>query len=39
MALSRRPWLFAGAGCGGARAAAKYAVIGTAKVNDVDPQA
>ena len=32
-------WLFAGSDRGGARAAAMYTLIGTAKLNDVDPQA
>ena len=37
--LGRKSWLFAGSDRGGARAAAMYTVIGTAKLNDVDPQA
>ena len=39
IALGRRSWLFAGSDRGGARAAAMYTLIGTAKLNDVDPQA
>ena len=39
MALGRRPWLFAGPDRSGDRAAAMYTLIGTAKLNDVDPQA
>ena len=39
IALGRRSWLFAGSERGGARAAAMYTLIGTAKLNDVDPQA
>ena len=37
--LGRKSWLFAGSDRGGARAAAMYTLIGTAKLNDVDPQA
>ncbi|MXY40952.1 MAG: IS66 family transposase [Rhodospirillaceae bacterium] len=37
--LGRRSWLFAGSDRGGVRAAAMYTLIGTAKLNDVDPQA
>ncbi len=39
IALGRKSWLFAGSDRGGARAAAMYTLIGTAKLNDVDPQA
>ena len=39
LALGRRSWLFAGSNRGGLRAAAMYTLIGTAKLNDVDPQA
>jgi hypothetical protein len=38
-ALGRRAWLFAGSEQGGHRAAAVYTLIGTAKLNGVDPQA
>ena len=37
--LGRRAWLFAGSDRGGVRAAVMYTLIGTAKLNDVDPQA
>ena len=39
VALGRKSWLFAGSGRGGQRAAAMYSLIGTAKLNDIDPQA
>ena len=39
IALGRRAWLFAGSDRGGIRAAVMYTLIGTAKLNDVDPQA
>ena len=39
IALGRKAWLFAGSDCGGERAAFMYSLIGTAKLNDVDPQA
>jgi transposase len=39
IALGRKSWLFAGSDRGGARAAAMYSLIVTAKLNDVDPQA
>ena len=39
IALARKSWLFAGADRGGVRAAVMYTLIGTAKLNDVDPQA
>lgn len=39
VALGRRAWLFAGSDRGGARAAAIYTLIATAKLNDINPQA
>ena len=39
IALGRKSWLFCGSDRGGVRAAAMYTSIGTAKLNDVDPQA
>lgn len=39
IALGRKSWLFAGSDRGGQRAAVMYALIVTAKMNDVDPQA
>ncbi len=39
IALGRKAWLFAGSDRGGERAAAIYTLIGTAKLNGVDPQA
>jgi hypothetical protein len=39
MAIGRRNYLFAGADSGGERAAAIYSLIGTAKLNGVDPEA
>ena len=39
LALGRRAWLFAGSDRGGIRAAAIYTLIGTARLNNVDPQA
>ena len=39
IALGRKAWLFCGSDRGGMRAAAMYTLIGTAKLNDVDPQA
>ena len=39
IALGRKAWLFAGSDSGGERAAAIYTLIGTAKLNGVDPQA
>ena len=39
IALGRKSWLFAGSDRGGVRAAAMYTIIGTAKLNNVDPQA
>jgi hypothetical protein len=38
VALGRKNYLFAGADCGGERAAAIYSLIGTAKFNDIDPE-
>jgi transposase len=39
VALGRKSWLFCGSNRGGERAAVLYSLIGTAKLNDVDPQA
>ena len=39
VALGRKNYLFAGADCGGARAAAMYSLIGTCKLNSLDPEA
>jgi len=39
VALGRKNYLFAGADSGGQRAAAIYSLIGTAKLNELDPQA
>jgi transposase len=39
VAIGRRNYLFAGADSGGVRAAAIYSLIGTAKLNGVDPEA
>ena len=39
VALGRKAWLFCGSDRGGERAAAIYTLIGTAKLNDIDPQA
>lgn len=39
VALGRKNYLFAGADCGGERAAAVYSLIGTAKLNGIDPEA
>jgi transposase len=39
VALGRKSWLFCGSDRGGQRAAAIYTLIGTAKLNDIDPQA
>ena len=39
LALGRKSWLFAGSERGANRAAVMYTLIGTAKLNDVDPQA
>jgi transposase len=35
----RANWLFAGSDDGGERAAAIYSLVGTAKLNDLDPEA
>jgi transposase len=39
IALGRKSWLFAGSDRGGGRAAFMYTLIGTAKLNNIDPQA
>ena len=39
IALGRKSWLFAGSQRGAERAALMYALIQTARLNDVDPQA
>lgn len=39
MALGRKNYLFAGSDAGGERAAAFYSLIGTAKLNGLDPEA
>jgi hypothetical protein len=39
LALGRKSWLFAGSDRGADRAAVMYTLIGTAKLNDADPQA
>jgi transposase len=38
IAMGRKSWLFAGSDRGGQRAAVMYSLIGTAKLNDIDPQ-
>lgn len=38
VALGRRNYLFAGADSGGHRAAAIYSLVGSAKLNDLDPE-
>jgi hypothetical protein len=38
IALGRKAWLFAGSDRGGERAALMYALIQTARLNDIDPQ-
>jgi len=38
-ALGRKNWLFAGSDAGGERAAAIYTLLGTAKLNGLDPEA
>ena len=38
VALGRKNFLFAGSDCGGERAAAMYALLGTAKLNGLDPE-
>jgi hypothetical protein len=37
-ALGRKSWLFCGSDRGGERAALMYSLIGTAKLNGIDPQ-
>jgi hypothetical protein len=39
VALGRKNYLFAGSDTGGERAAAIYSLIGSAKLNDIDPEA
>lgn len=39
VALGRKNYLFAGSDCGGGRAAAIYSLLGSAKLNGLDPQA
>jgi len=39
VALGRKNWLFAGSDDGGERAAAIYSLLGTAKLNDLNPEA
>ena len=39
VALGRKNFLFAGSDAGGDRAAAIYSLIGSAKLNDLDPEA
>ena len=39
VAIGRKSWLFAGSERGGQRAATMYTMIGTAKLNGIDPQA
>jgi len=39
VALGRKNYLFAGADCGGERAAAIYSLIGASKLNGLDPEA
>lgn len=39
VALGRKNWLHAGSDAGGERAAAMYSLIGSAKLNGIDPQA
>ena len=39
VALGRKNYLFAGSDAGGERAAALYGLIGSAKLNGVDPEA
>ena len=39
LALGRKAWLFAGSDRGAERAAVLYSLIGSAKLNDIDPQA
>jgi transposase len=39
VALSRKNYLFAGSDAGGERPAATYSLIGSAKLNGLDPEA
>ena len=39
IAVGRKNWMFAGSDAGGARAAAIYSLVGTAKLNGLDPEA
>ncbi len=39
VAIGRKNYLFAGSDTGGERAAAMYSLIGSAKLNDLDPEA
>jgi hypothetical protein len=39
VALGRKNYLFAGSNAGGERAAAMYSLIGSAKLNGIDPEA
>ena len=39
VALGQKNWLFAGSDAGGERAAAIYSLIGTARLNGLDPEA
>ena len=39
VALGRKSYLFAGSDAGGERAAAMYSLIGSAKLNSLDPEA
>lgn len=39
VALGRKNWLFAGSDAGGEHAAAIYTLLGTAKLNDLEPEA
>ena len=39
MAIGRKNYLFAGSDSGGERAAAMYSLIGSAKLNGLDPEA
>ena len=38
VALGRKNFLFVGSDCGGERAAAMYSLIGSAKLNGLDPE-
>jgi transposase len=39
LAIGRKNWMFAGADSGGKRAAVMYTIIGTARLNGIDPEA